>query len=199
MVLEANGDARSALVEHRAKVYHWWCESNSIDCEHSEQTESDWQDLVSSSDLDWNSHCEFLVFIFRWRLIVLLDKEASACLQNATVWLQLRPDLKRTIALNKSKSGIEVKVWFEIPWVNQLDLHGILSSIMQNDLLSVQLLVNQNLQIILFLVHINGHINTVTFNFNRDRFGVVLVLQKQSELLVNVAKFERDERELDFG
>lgn len=70
---------------------------------------------------------------------------------------------------------------------------------MQNDLFTVKLLINKHFQVVLFLVDVNGYIDTGAFNFNWDGPGVVLVFKEQSEFLVDFAKLQRNKVKLDFG
>lgn len=70
---------------------------------------------------------------------------------------------------------------------------------MQDDLLSVKLLINEDLQVVLLLVNVDWHVNARALNFNWDRLRIVLILEEQSEALINVAKLQRDEGELDFS
>ena len=68
---------------------------------------------------------------------------------------------------------------------------------MQDDLLSVELLIDQDIQIVLFLLDIDRHINTPTTDLDWDRLGVVLVLKEQCEVLIDLGELHWNEGELN--
>lgn len=70
---------------------------------------------------------------------------------------------------------------------------------MKDDLLSVKLVVDKHLHVVLLLSNVDRHVNAATFDFDRDRLGVVLVLKEESELLVDGGQLYGHEGELDFG
>ena len=72
----------------------------------------------------------------------MLDKEATARLQNATVGLQLCPNFERAVTLDEAECRIELKLLLEVLGERQLNFHGIGAPIVENDLLSVELLVD---------------------------------------------------------
>lgn len=65
-------------------------------------------------------------------------------------------------SLDISKSGVKLEIRFKIFWEEKLYLHRILGSVVQDDSLSVELLVDQNVEIVFFLLDINGHVNALT-------------------------------------
>ena len=142
MIFHQQSAPRGCLVENAAKVEQRGSEGNGADCEHAQEAELDGQDLVGTCDLDRDAHREFLVLILR-RLFVLLDKEAAASLQDAPVWLQFGPDLERPVALDEAQRRVELQVGLEVLREGQLDFHSICSSVVKNDLLTVELLVDQ--------------------------------------------------------
>lgn len=79
MVFHRESHPRGCLVEDASKIHELGRERNCADCEDTEQTELDWQNLVCTGYLDGDSHCEFLVFVLR-RLLILFDEEAAASL-----------------------------------------------------------------------------------------------------------------------
>jgi len=158
------------------------CEGNGANREHAKKTELDRQYLIGSRDLHWNSHRKLLILVLG-RLLILLDEEATTSLQNAPIWLQLGPNLKRTIALYETERGVELKVRFEVLGEGQLDFHSIGTSVVQDDFLSVELLVDENVQVVLLLLNIDGHINASSIDGDRNRFRVILVLQEESKAL----------------
>ena len=68
---------------------------------------------------------------------------------------------------------------------------------MQDDFLSVELLIDKHIQVVLFLLDVNGHINARTSDCNRDRLRVVLVLEEECESLRHLSQLHRYESELD--
>jgi hypothetical protein len=61
-------------------------------------------------------------------------------------------------ALDVSESWVELKVWLEIFGEEKLYLHRVLGSVVQDDSLSVELLVNEDVQVVLLFLHIDGDI-----------------------------------------
>ena len=70
---------------------------------------------------------------------------------------------------------------------------------MQDDLLAVELLIDKHIQIVLFLLNVDGDIDACAIDRDMDRLGVVLVLEEQSELLGDFSELHRDKSELDFS
>ena len=70
---------------------------------------------------------------------------------------------------------------------------------MQDDLFSVELLINEHIQVVLLLLDVNGHINARTSYCNRDWLRVVLILEEKCESLRHYGQLHRYESELDLG
>ena len=113
----------------------------------------------------------------------MFDKEPTAGLQNTPIWLQLRPDFEGTIALDKAEGRIEFEVGLEVLGESQLDFHSVSASVVQDNLLSVELFIDKNVQVVLFFLNVDRHINAVTSNSDRNRLSVVLILEEESEFL----------------
>ena len=90
------------------KVNLRWSESDSIDSKYRKNTKLDWKNLISSSDLDWNPHCELFVLILWRRLIILLDKILVTLSENALVRSELEPYLEVPLTLNVAQGWIEL-------------------------------------------------------------------------------------------
>lgn len=73
----------------------------------------------------------------------MLYKILVACCENGAVWPEFEPNLEVARALDVSESGVELKVGLEIFGEEKLDLHRVLGSVVQDDSLSVELLVNE--------------------------------------------------------
>lgn len=58
---------------------------------------------------------------------------------------------------------------------------------MENNLFTVELIVNQYLHIVFFLLNINWYINTITSNFDWYGPGIILIFKKQSKFLVDLS------------
>lgn len=52
---------------------------------------------------------------------------------------------------------------------------------MQNDFLSVELVIHHHLHIILLFFDVNRHVDTVANDCKWDRFSVVLVLEEEGQ------------------
>lgn len=138
--------------------------------------------MIGSRDFHRNPHRKLLILI-RGRLLILLDEEATTGLQNTPIWLQLGPNLKRAIALYEAKRGIELQVRFEVLGEGQLNFHSIGASVVKDYFLSVELLVDEYVQVVLLLLNIDGHINASSVDRDWNRFRVILVLQEESKAL----------------
>ena len=79
MVFHRESDPRGCLVEDASKIHELGLEGNCTDGEDTKQAKLDGQYLVCTSNLDGNSHCKLLVFVFG-RVLVLLDEETTASL-----------------------------------------------------------------------------------------------------------------------
>jgi len=101
--------------------------------------------------------------------------------------------------LDKSERRVELKIRLKVSWEEKLDLHRIGTSIVQNDFLSVELIVHEHIQVVLFLLNIDGHIDACPLHNNRNRLSVILILEEESELLRDLCQLVWHERELDLG
>lgn len=54
---------------------------------------------------------------------------------------------------------------------------------MQDDLFTIELLVDKHVQVVLFLLYVDWYINTSAVDRDWDRLRVVLVLKEESEPL----------------
>ena len=68
---------------------------------------------------------------------------------------------------------------------------------MQDDFLSVELLIDKHVQVVLLLLNVDGHIDACTSDCNRDWLCVVLVLEEKCESLRHLSQLHRYESELD--
>ena len=103
------------------------------------------------------------------------------------------------MTLDEAEGRIELKIGLEVLREGQLDFHSTVTSVVEDDLLSVKLFIDQNVQVVLFFFDINRHVDAGTSNSDRDGLGVVLVLKEESEFLRDISELHRDECELDFG
>jgi len=67
----------------------------------------------------------------------------------------------------------------------------------QDNLLTVKLFVNENIQVINVFLDIDGYVDAATSNHDWNRLGVILIFQKQSKLLFNLSQLVRDKSELN--
>jgi hypothetical protein len=67
----------------------------------------------------------------------------------------------------------------------------------QHYILTIKLLIDENIEIVLLFFDINGHVDACSLNCYRDRFRVILVLQEKCELLEDIGKFHGDKSKLD--
>lgn len=158
--------------------------SQRVDRKDAQEREFDWQDLVGSSYLDWNSHRELFVRI-SCRLFIFLGEVPPAGGQDGPVRLELGPDLKLAIALDVAKSWIELKVLSEVFREGKLDLHAVGRPVEEDDLLAVLLFVDQNVKVVLLLLDVNRHIDARAFDADWDWCCVVLVFKEEGESLVD--------------
>ena len=70
---------------------------------------------------------------------------------------------------------------------------------MQDDLFSVELLVNHHIHIVSFFFNVNRHIHTFTSQVQRNRLRVVLILKEQSQVLIDFGQLGWHERELNLS
>jgi hypothetical protein len=121
-------------------------ESHCIDSKYCEDTELYGQDLVCTGHLYWNSHSKLLVFVLQRNAVVLFDQILLAVGQDRSVWPKLEPYLENTLALDIAERRVELEVGLESFVKEELDLHGERAPVEEQDLLSVELLVDQHLQ-----------------------------------------------------
>jgi hypothetical protein len=53
----------------------------------------------------------------------------------------------------------------------------------ENDFLAVELVVDHHVQVVLFLSHVDGHIDALTDDLDGDGLAVILVFHEERELL----------------
>jgi len=63
MILKSNNATSSHLIEHISEVYKWRIKCDRVNSENTQQRKLDRQNLISTSDLNRNSHREFLIFV----------------------------------------------------------------------------------------------------------------------------------------
>ena len=197
MVLEYYVAASSQLVNNVTEVYYWRLKCNRIYSKNTQQTKFDWQNLIGTCNFYGNAHCELFVFV-DGRILILLHQKPTACLQDASIWFQLRPNLKATFALNESEHGVEFKIWLKVSRKEKLYFHRQAASVEQNNFLSVKLIVDHNIHIVFFLLNIDMNIDAISHNLERDWLRIVLIFEKQSERLIYLCQFGRDKSKLNF-
>jgi len=101
--------------------------------------------------------------------------------------------------LNVAKGGVELEVRFEVTREEKLDLHGALATVLKHNLLAVELFIHEHIHVVLWLLDVDRHVDTPSFNHDRNRLRVVLILEEQSEVLLDVAQLVRDVSELNPG
>lgn len=69
---------------------------------------------------------------------------------------------------------------------------------MQDDSLSVELLVYQHVQVVLRLLHVDWNVNALPSDRDWDRVAVILVFEKECEFVIDISKFVRNESEGNF-
>lgn len=69
---------------------------------------------------------------------------------------------------------------------------------MQNDSLTIKLVINQYVKIVLQLFNINGDVDAHALYFERNRLRVVLVFKEKSEFVINLRQLVRNERKWNF-
>ena len=166
-----------ALVKHATEIKLRWLKSNSIHSEDTEKIEFNWENLISSSYFHWYAHSEFFILVNR-RFLILLDQIPLASLQDAPIGFEFRPDFELSFSLDETECGIEFKVWFEILGEEKLNFHGVCASVVKNDLFSVELFVDQHIQIVFLFLYVDGYVNTCTTNCDGNGLCVVLILKE---------------------
>ena len=68
---------------------------------------------------------------------------------------------------------------------------------MQYNLLSVELLVHQHVEVVLFFFNVDRHIHAPSSNRDRDGLSIILVLKEESKLLVYFSQFIGHKSELN--
>lgn len=176
MVLHSHCKAGTTLVEDISEIYQRRGKGDCANSEDCEDIEFDWKNLIRSNNFNGNSHCEFFIFIFRRSFIVLLHQVLLAGGKNCAVGPKLKPNVKCSFALDVAESRVEFQVLLEAPWEEELQFHGLCASVMKNDLLTIELFVDQHIQVVLFLGHIDGYVNTFTKHLNWNGLAIVLII-----------------------
>lgn len=101
--------------------------------------------------------------------------------------------------MDKAERGVELQIGLEVFGEGQLNLHAVRRAVIQNDFLTVELLVDQDVEVVLFFFNIDRHINAATCNRNRDWLRVVLVLKEEGELLVDLVQLVGHKRKLNLS
>lgn len=154
--------------------------------------------MVCAGNLDWDAHSELLIRVLG-RLFVLLDKVAAAGAQNRPVWLELGPDFELAMTLNEAERRVELQIGLEVFGEGQLNLHAVRRAIIQDNFLTVELFVDQDVEVVFFLFNVDRYINTAPCNRDWDRLRVVLVLKEEGELLVDLVQLVGHKRELNLS
>jgi hypothetical protein len=142
VVLHSHCETGSALVEDISEIYQRRSESHCINSENCENVEFNRENLVCSDDLYGNFHCKFLIFIFWRSLIVLFYQVFLAVREDSAVWSELKPNVKCSLSLDVAESGVEFQVLLETSGEEELQLHGLSTSVMKNDFFTIELFVN---------------------------------------------------------
>jgi len=119
----------------------------------------------------------------------LLDEISLTVSEYGPIWLELEPDVECALALNVTQSWVKLQVLLEAAREEQLDFHGLCRPVMQNNLLAIELIVDEHIQIVLLLSHIDGYIYAFTKDLNWDGLAVVLVVEEEHKILRDRAKF----------
>lgn len=69
---------------------------------------------------------------------------------------------------------------------------------MQNYPLSIELFIDEDIQVVLFLLNIDWHVDTLTSHSERNWLCVILILEEDCKLLEKTCKLVRNEGKLDF-
>lgn len=69
---------------------------------------------------------------------------------------------------------------------------------MQNYPLSIELFIDEDIQVVLFLLNIDWHVDTLTSHSERNWLCVILILEEDCKLLETTCKLVRNEGKLDF-
>lgn len=70
---------------------------------------------------------------------------------------------------------------------------------MKNYFLTVELVVDHDVQVVLLVFDVDGHIDTVTSDVQWNGLCVVLVIEEEGQLLTNGRQFSRDKSKLNFS
>ena len=70
---------------------------------------------------------------------------------------------------------------------------------MQNNLLSVRLLVDEHIQVILLILDVDRNIDACSTNSDGNRLGVVLIFEEESKVLRHCCQFQGHKCELNLG
>jgi len=101
--------------------------------------------------------------------------------------------------LDKAQRRVELQVRLEVLRERELDLHRVRAPIVQDDLLSIELLVDKDVQVVLLFLNVDGDVNAGSLHRDWYWLCVVLVLEEQSKLAEDFCQLHWDEGELDFG
>ena len=70
---------------------------------------------------------------------------------------------------------------------------------MQDNLLSIELLIDHNIQVVLLLLDIDWNINTSTRHFDWNWLSVILILEEEGEVLAYCCQLKGHKSELDLS
>jgi hypothetical protein len=129
----------------------------------------------------------------------LFHKIAATSAQNGSIWFQLCPDLKRSVALDESKCWIKLQVWLKVFGEGKLYLHAVWRPIVQDDFFTIKLFVDEYVEVVFFFFNIDWDIHTAPPNRDRDRLCVVLVFKKERKPLLNPVQFVRHKCKLNLS
>ena len=179
-----------------AKVDDRRGEGDGVNCKDSQDRELHREDLVSTDHFDGYSHGELLILILG-RLLILLSQVLLAVSQDRSVWLELEPYVEGPQALDIPQCRVKLKVLLEALGEEKLDFHGLSATVVQDYLFTVELVIDEHVQVVLGFGHIDGHIDALTEDFDGDGVTIVLVIEEESKRLRDRAEFVGDKGEGD--
>ena len=97
----------------------------------------------------------------------------------------------------KPKRWVELQVWLEVFRESKLNFHGVSASVVENNLLTVELLIHKHVQVVLLVLYVDGHVDTCSVYCDRDWLCVILVLEEECKPLRHFRQLHWDESELD--
>jgi hypothetical protein len=142
MVLHGHCETGTTLVEDIPEIYQRWRKSDSINRKHCEYVELDGQYLVGTDYFNGYFHSELFVFVLGRRLLVLLDQVLLAVREDGAVGAELQPDVEGSLALDVTQSRVELQVLLEAAGEEELQLHGLGTSVMKDDFFTIELFVH---------------------------------------------------------